>query len=366
MSIKINYGFVCPTKIQLASPPSPATASRNATSSASKTVSVSESSISSALKAANSATSSAAFKPKPLSCFEAINYYLTRLIAKVHFFFHSLSYATINPSASLKELNKTYFALGADKWKECIDGKYHHLGKDVFAKGTHGGCVEPEYVPSMERAFEFCAGYLNKKVDADWYLQLHQHTCGHFNGDPKVYLMGQEKVGVFRDSDDTIMWWPSGFYVITVEAKKELEELDAEIKREFGPGFGLGAMTFDTTHGCWKHSYATLSRTQVRQIFDKFLREFYIEVESAPTPDAKLTAIARLNKRLELLHPPRDGSGRTNTAFINKVLVDYGFTPSILDQPFVSSTYGLTRWTQYVKDGMAKWQRLRDQVAAGA
>ncbi len=78
-------------------------------------------------------------------------------------------------------------ALDLKNGRKCVDGKYHDLGKDVFKLGLHGGCIEPEYVPSMEKAFKFCEKYLNKKVDADWYLQLHRITCGHFDGDPAVY-----------------------------------------------------------------------------------------------------------------------------------------------------------------------------------
>lgn len=292
-----------------------------------------------------------------MSCVQLIDYFFNRLISNVHFFFHSFFYATIDHSASLEKLKEIYNGLGSDKWKECIDAKYHHLGKDVFKLGLHGGCIEPEYVPSMEASFKFCEKYLNKKVDADWYLQLHQITCRHFDGDEDIYLMAQDRVGVFRDSDDNICWYPSGTYEVTPEAQIELKALDEEIAREFGPGYGMGEFAVDSsTRKITSHSYLKMSRGQIKVLFNKFLNQFYSEVEQAPNKDKKLEAIAKLNKRLELLHPVRDGSGRTNTAFINKILTEYGFHPVLLDNPFFSTTYGIKRWTEYFKAGLQKWE----------
>lgn len=287
---------------------------------------------------------------------------VSRWISDTCFYFRSFSYETINPNANLEQLSKTYFGLKADKWKECIDAKYHHLGKDVFALGLHNNqkYLEPGYVPSMEKAFEFCAKYLNKKVDADWYLELHKYTCEHFDGDPEVYLMGQEKVGVFRCEEDGVQWWPSApNYEPTPEAIQELADLDAEVKREFGPEYGMGKIAIDPATKCWLHSYHKMTRSQMKQVFNKFMNEFYVEVERAANQDQKINAIAKLNKRLELLHPPKDGSGRTNTAMINKILTDYGSHPALLDNPFVSTTYGLARWTEYFKAGLRQWEAVR-------
>ncbi len=320
---------------------------------------LSSASIASSLSSQSSTSSTLAKK----SCCQYIRQHLSEFIAKVHFFFHSLFYSTIEPSASVNALKKIYNGLGSEKWKECVDGKYHHLGKDVFKLGLHGGCIEPEYVPSMEKAFKFCEKYLNKKVDADWYLQLHRITCGHFDGDPAVYLMGQEKVGVFRDSDDNCLWWPSGNYSVTPEAKAELQALDAEVKRDLGPEYGMGIMDTDPNwnHAMY-HQYHKMTRPQMKKVFNKFMDEFYKEAGSAATRDQTFAAIAKLYKRLELLHPPRDGSGRTNTALMNKILTEYGFNPAILDNPYVSTTYCLTRWTQYLKEGVEKWQAERTRL----
>lgn len=297
-----------------------------------------------------------AFCQKISSCLSKIYLYLQS--------FYVTPYPEINQNMSMDALLKLYWGLGKEnKWRECIDGRYHHLGKDVFDRGTHAGTVEPGFIASMEETFTFVEKYLNKKIDADWYLNLHKHTCAHFNGDPSAFLMGQEKVGVFRNSDDNICCTLAGYYVVSHQAKAEFEALDQALKTEFGPSYGLGQMVYtDALHQSCRLTYKPMSRDQVRRIFNKFLNEFYQEVERARTPDEKLMAIAKLQQRLEWLHPVRDGTARTSTALMNKFLTDYGFHPAILEYPHVSSSYTLAQWKAYLQNGLVKWEQERARL----
>jgi hypothetical protein len=267
-------------------------------------------------------------------------------------------YPAINANTCKEALDKLYWGLGREnKWMECIDGRYHHLGKDVFDRGTHHGTVEPGFLSSMENAFTFVNGFLNSKIDSDWYLLLHKRTCAHFNGDPNIYLMGQEKVGVFRASDDPISCGLSGIHAVTAEARVEFQALDQALKTEFGDSYGLGEMVYtDFTRQTTSLKYKVMSRDQIRRIFNKFLNEFYQEIGKARTPDHKLWAIAKLHQRLEWLHPVKDGTSRTSIALMNKFLTDYGFHPALLEYPHVSSSYGLKQWKQYLQNGLLKWE----------
>ena len=269
------------------------------------------------------------------NCFSSIYRYISS--------FFVTPYPTINTNMSKEALQKIYWGLGKEnKWREYIDGRYHHLGKDVFDKGLHGSTIEPGYVASMEKACAFIEQSLNKKIDADWYLKLHKITCGHFSADlvrRDAVLMGQEKVGVFRNSDDA--GGHGGHYEIPKEVKAEVEALDKELKNEFGPTYGMGNVTYDDPYGFGMTAciyFKPMSRYQVRRIFDKFLNEFYKEVEKARSPDEKLMAIAKFIQRLEWFHPTKDGSGRTIIALLNKLLVEYGFHPTILEYPFKSNS----------------------------
>jgi hypothetical protein len=279
-------------------------------------------------------------------------------------FFVAPGYPMINENMSKEVLQKIYWGLGREnKWMECIDGRYHQLGKYTFDRGYHSGTVEPGFIASMEESFTFANNFINSKIDADWYLLLHKHTCAHFNGDPTIYLMGQEKVGVFRGSDDGICCrLASPYYAVTREGRAEFEALDQALKTEFGNSYGLGEMVYEAAQRTTRLSYKTMSRYQVSRIFNKFLGEFYQEIDRATTPDQKLWAIARLQQRLEWLHPVRDGTSRTSTVLLNKFLTDYGFHPALLEYPHVSSCYGLAQWKQYLQDGLLKWEQQRTRL----
>lgn len=290
--------------------------------------------------------------------------------SKIYYWVHDCfvtSYPKINNDISTETLRKLYWGLGREnKWRECIDGRYHDLGKDVFDVGSHGGTVEPGFIGSMEETFTHVERYLNRRVDADWYLGLHRHTCAHFNGDPAAFLMGQEKVGVFRNSDDSIHCHLSGQYSVSAAAKAEFDALNDELRREFGPDYGLGEMIYtNPLTNDVRLNYKPMSRAQVRIVFNKFLTDFYREVESAATPDAKLMAIAKLHQRLEWLHPVRDGTSRTTIATSNKFLTDYGFHPAILEYPHVSSSYTQLEWKNYLQNGLVKWERERARLCPG-
>lgn len=276
----------------------------------------------------------------------------------------SRTYPIINMNFSPEQLLKLYWGLGKDeKWRECIDARYHHLNdKYCFDKGTHGGTVEPGFISSMEETFTFVQNYLNKRIDADWYLELHKHTAAHFKGSENGTLMGQEKVGVFRNSDDYIHAGFSGQYFPRPEAIAELNALNASLQTEFGDSYKLGEFIYtNDAKTDMRLNYHAMSRSQVRTIFDKFLNEYYKEIAEAATADQKLWAIAKLQQRLEWLHPVRDGTARTTTALLNKHLTDNGFHPALLEYPHVSSSYGLADWKNYLQDGLIKWENTRDR-----
>jgi hypothetical protein len=315
--------------------------------------------ISSTLSIGSSVPASSYTASSKLSCFNVLYHFLNDLISKIHFYFHSRFYPGVKLTTSAEELTKAYFGLGEQKWRECIDGAYHDKGKFVFDQGLHGGTTEPGFVGSMENAFNFVAPFLSRKIDSAWFLQLHKRTCGHFNGDPNIYLMGQERVGVFRHRDVGATF--SGVYQVTPEALQEFNALDQHLKNLFGDSYGLGTFQ-DLGQGSKFLHYKSMTEEQVATIFNYFLYNFYNEVEGAINSDEKLLAIARLHQRLEWLHPVLDGTSRTDIALMNKNLTDYGFHPAILEHPHVSSSYGLKQWVKYLKKGLVKWEQLRDSL----
>jgi hypothetical protein len=72
--------------------------------------------------------------------------------------------------------------------------------------------------------------------------------------------------------------------------------------------------------------------------------------------DKKLDAIAELYQLLEWLHPFTDGQGRTDLVLLSKLLVDEGFTPAILELPYMSTTSLPSDWVKYLQHGMERWK----------
>lgn len=275
-----------------------------------------------------------------------------------------ITYPEVNEDLSQKALEKIYWGLGKeDKWRECIDGTHHYLDdKYCFDTGAHGGAVEPGFISSMEETFTFVQKFLNVKVDADWYLLLHKHTTAHFKGADTRTLMGHEKAGVFRNTYSFITCFMAKEYAITPEAMAEFRDLDQELQNEFGPDYGLGEMNYVDGHQIVQIDYKDMSSDKVRRIFNKFLGDYYTEIEIDKTPDEKLWAVAKLQQRLEWLHAVKDGTSRTDTAMMNKFLTEVGFHPAILEYPHVSTSYGLRQWKQYLQEGLIKWEQERDRL----
>ncbi len=257
-----------------------------------------------------------------------------------------------------KEMFETiYDGLNQSKWKECVDGGLQVYGKNVFDQGLHGGPVEPGFMSSMESAFEFLRENFHRKLDASFYLDLHQAACAHFQGPHTGTMVGQERVGVFRGASEPVSAsFEAPDYAMYQEAMNEFYSLSAWISDLFGPSFSLGLIV-PTSDFPKKHqiNYHMMSEDQVKIVFNFFLSIFHSEMNQTKTHKEVLPVIARLIQRLEWLHPVQDGCGRTDTALLNFLLTKYGFTPCLLQFPYLSSCRGFSEWVDYLTDGMNRW-----------
>ncbi|GAB4185789.1 MAG: hypothetical protein Tsb0015_03020 [Simkaniaceae bacterium] len=246
------------------------------------------------------------------------------------------------PNADIERMKQVYWQLGKDKWKEAIDGNCHEYGKWVFDQGLHNGTVEPEFILSIERAFHYIYHHLNTRMNADMYLQIHKLACCHFNGLSNNVLIGQEKVGKFRDLDDSIQWKVSGSYTFTEEAEAELNAMDPRIA------------ILDRQNEVLK--YVSMSSEQIYRLVNRYFDEFYVEAAASDDDEGRFTAVARLIQKLERLHPTKDGTGRTDTLVMNKLLVEFGFHPVLLKYPYMSSSLGLEAWKDCLRQGLRNWE----------
>lgn len=192
----------------------------------------------------------------------------------------------------------------------------------------------------------------------DFYLGLHEVACGHFEGAATCTLMGQDKVGEFRDSDDFILAnFAEPDYLMSDEAINEFNALNAKIGLILGSSFRMGDMLLKSrSPKSVDLYYFTMSRDQVSLLFNFFLTEFYYDIGHANNEYSQIQAIAKLIQRMEWLHPVKDGCGRTDTALLNYLLTCYGFNPVLLKFPYVSSCMGLKDWTAAVLEGIKNWR----------
>lgn len=100
---------------------------------------------------------------------------------------------------SKETAEKTFCALRGDWWKQVFDGKYHVHGKMVFDEGLHGREKEPGFYESALKAFHFAKENMGTKFTVDFYCQLHQTACSHFQGKLNNTEMHSSKAGIFRD-----------------------------------------------------------------------------------------------------------------------------------------------------------------------
>jgi hypothetical protein len=264
----------------------------------------------------------------------------------------------LNASLTNVQFAEVYWRLGAKKWKEGIDGMHHLHGPQVYDLNLHGKYAEPGFLSGIEKGFQFLAAHPNRKIDAEFYLALHKATCGHFNGKETNTLMGQEKVGVFRGLGDTISATFPEPHSMTQSAINGFNSLNGELTLLFGSSFRIGDLSLKSNSPkSIAIYYHHLSREQVEIIFNFFLTEFYYDIGHSQTEESKVMAIAKLIQRIEWLHPVCDGSGRIGTAFLNYILTCYGFTPVILEFPYVTSCKDPNEVTSLLIAGMREWQK---------
>ncbi len=259
----------------------------------------------------------------------------------------------------LSTFSRVYNALGEHKWMEFVEGTLHMHGPYVFDQGVYSENAEPGFAASMESAYEFLGKNFDRELDAEFYLNLHRHTCSHFDGPATETLIGKDKVGFFRGSATQLnaVFSAASGYEMSQEAIDEFNELNRWITYRFGPSFALGHIQ-KTSDSPMEHRiiYHPMSQEQVKILFTFFVSEFHFELSNAKDKRQDLVAIGKLIRRLEWLHPVIDGSGRTDTALLNYLLAKYGHTPVLLDYPYRSSCRGLNEWLKELEEGMSKWK----------
>lgn len=259
-----------------------------------------------------------------------------------------------------------YSLLGDDKAKECIDGEfYEKYGPRVFDEGKHGGDVEPGYLSSMLNLFAFLKQNWQSRLNVSFYLQMHKVACAHFQGETTGTLIDQEDVGVFRN-DIVRVRFSSLKYGISEAGREEFYKLNDSVAHILGTSFSIGEIVDLTpsspdfvpnTGRMMRIDFQFLTRQEMRILFNLFISQFHSEMLQASSLEAGESAIGKLFQRLEWLHPPKDGSTRTNVALMNFLLSKYGLSPVLMKFFCWSSAHSFPEWMEYLSESRQQWWR---------
>lgn len=99
--------------------------------------------------------------------------------------------------------------------------------------------------------------------------------------------------------------------------------------------------------------------TLLEEVIEKELKTFYEKINTAETDDQKLELIIKLVQTLEQVHPFEDCNCRTFCmVLLNSLLMQYGFSPAILENPNRFDGYTIEELKEDVRKGML----LTDQL----
>jgi hypothetical protein len=243
-------------------------------------------------------------------------------------------------------------ALGADIWRQYIDLKRQNFGSAVFDQGLHGKTPEPGYLASMAAGHKAARNAIGLRMTAAWYESLQALTRAHSN-------------------DATMAGWSSS----TDRVKPSQATAGPRFLNEMNQGMGGNAQQFwdrftaidipmgdtFTMHPLgqtiqFAFTYAGKSEAASKARIQKLFDDFYADLRTSNQPR---WLVARLHKNLEYMHAFKDANTRTNLVVLNKLLVECGFDPVVLDDPNLSYTQTVDEWEDLLRRGNLRWREIR-------
>jgi hypothetical protein len=263
---------------------------------------------------------------------------------------------------------------GVPLWMLFIDKDCHSKGEMFFDLATKegDGVGEPGYNAAMTSAFDYMLTNLDKKLNAEEFQHLHYlcvSTVENVKSNNRDFQPGIYGIKIDKISAAAKCEWESE-RLITTPAKL-FELLTAN------PGADDGYLSFQVflnrhaitsryMSGDGKLQDATLAII-TKKINDCF-QDYYTRIKDAKDDIEKLSMIVSLCRKLEIGHYFPDGNQRTIVFLIlNKLLIENGFSPVILDDPSVFDGYhSKNELVQDVKTGIEYFLSLTKAPAKDA
>src|SRR3990167_688180 len=211
---------------------------------------------------------------------------------------------------------------------------------------------EPGYCASMRSGFEYVQETLGQKFTSEEFKILHR-KCVETVGN-----MVESESGTEYATHDLTAYHFLPEYM-TEDARKEAEE-ETLIYFEDAKGDFLHYLgRFRPADSDGPSMIVSLKNARSSECVDAFFAEYYAKIAEAKSEDDKLFAIAGLCRKLEILHAFTDGNQRTVAfAILTKLLIENGFSPTIIREPVMFDGYFSTReLVEAVKEGMDYYKR---------
>ena len=256
----------------------------------------------------------------------------------------------------LKGMRTKFDGLRGEIWRQYIDLRRQHHGSAVFDQGLHLKTREPGYLQSMADAHALARESLGRRLTVDDYEAIQAASRAHSTEDAAGWskntdyfdadlgTAGPEWTRKMHEAETS----PEGFRTVPGETGVPYGELFW-----FAPKPGGASLEF-------RFQYEGRSEAASRARIAKLLREFY---DASRKSNDVLGDISRLHKQLEYLHPFKDANTRTNTVVLNRMLVEHGLNPVVLDDQNQSYTQTTEEWKALIERGMRRWRTIRAQSA---
>lgn len=229
-----------------------------------------------------------------------------------------------------------------DKWREHIDGRHHHYGKNVYVKGRHGRKPDPNYNTAMMEADRFIRSRIGKGFTAKDYRDLHFLT-----------LPNKDDLGRFPRQGPLPIRFAGFKSRISTLAKENTSPKGTGLP-PLVKGFDRNS-TYDVTGNIRGDHVVLAGIKNPETAVEKILQAYHKRISDASTPDEKLGIIVETHKALENLHPYIDANTRTNRLVLNKMLAENQLPLTMLDNPLEVHHTDLKAWKASIQKGQDRW-----------
>ena len=253
--------------------------------------------------------------------------------------------------------NKQNWRMVMDGYQQAARGEYGFENESGYMAGTFNG---------LTRALQSARN--DEPLSVDLFIELHDTCVNHVM--PMGTTMGEHSPE-YLESGLRDHYKPNSDIERRVGfALTEDRNMTKAGMRELrDPGNGAGTW-YELTKNNEKDMLKTFAKTtgECRQRATDIIDSYHREIRAADTPDKKLAAIARCCRDLEISHLFADGNARTvGFCVANKLLIENGFSPVILENPNRFDGYSVNELVQELKDGMEKFaSHCNDRVRTGS